>query len=382
LNMRNLWLLEKSALHEMTRRLEMAAAPAPEQQAKFSALQAEEKKIDVGEYPLDGGFSVDGDGTATITVRGVLTEDPDFWSWLFFGNTTYTFIRAAVAEAAQRESIERVVFDVNSPGGNVIGWVPTLDAIHALDKPTEAVVSGMAASAAYGIVTQTGRVTATNRGAMFGSVGVVQTFFIDGDVVDITSTDAPDKRPDVTTEEGLEAVKRELDAWHAIFVEAVARGRNTTVEDVNSNYGRGGILLACVAEARGMIDSSQTVSISPKTNNEATNMDEHELKTKHPETFRAIHDQGIASERDRVTAHLIMGEKTGAMDIASKAIQEGEGMTATLQAKYLTAGLNAQDQAAREEEEGEGTVKPDEETGESTAADQVADKVAKIMGSN
>jgi hypothetical protein len=50
-------------------------------------------------------------------------------------------------------------------------------------------------------------------------------------------------------------------------------------------------------------------------------------------------EQGAADERDRVLAHLTLGEASGDMTIAREAIASGAGMTAELTARYMRASL-------------------------------------------
>jgi ClpP class serine protease len=90
---------------------------------------------------------------------------------------------------------------------------------------------------------------------MFGSIGIAASFLVDESIVEIASTEAPKKRPDVSTAEGKAIVREELDAIHEVFVEAIARGRSTTTTNVNRNFGRGAIVLARDAKRAGMIDS-------------------------------------------------------------------------------------------------------------------------------
>jgi len=63
-----------------------------------------------------------------------------------------------------------------------------------------------------------------------------------------------------------------------------------------------------------------------------------------------VESMSLAPERDRVGAHLEFGEKSGDMKTALEAIASGEGMTMTLQAKYMTAGMNRADIDARQGE--------------------------------
>ena len=82
-------------------------------------------------------------------------------------------------------------------------------------------------------------------------------------------------------------------------------------------------------------------------------MDLKQLQAQHPETFAAAVQQGATEERDRLTAHLTMGNASGDMKTACSAIEDGSAMTATLQATYMTAGMNRSDVTTRQGEDAE-----------------------------
>lgn len=69
-------------------------------------------------------------------------------------------------------------------------------------------------------------------------------------------------------------------------------------------------------------------------------MDVNEVKAKHAETAAALVAEGVAAERDRINAHLIMGKASGDMDTAMAAVEDGSEMTATIMAKYNAAAMN------------------------------------------
>jgi ClpP class serine protease len=251
-----------------------------------------------------------------------------------------------------------------------------MDSIRNAKKPVRSVVTNTAASAAFGLASQaSGGLYAESRAAMFGSVGVAATMFIYPEEVEITSTEAPNKRPDVTTEEGKAVVREELDALHDLFVEGIAAGRKTTPEKVNKNFGRGSTLLADAALKNGMIDGILTTK---QENKKA--MDINELKAQHSELYSAVKNAGVAEERDRVTAHLTMGTASGDMDTAVVAITEGTGMTLTLQAKYMTAGRNKTDLDGRSQDAAAVVIDPAATVDPKTDADKVAALVAENFG--
>lgn len=354
--------------------------------------------------------------TAEIDIVGVLTEKPDFLAWLFGGaNATYESIRASLAAANSDPSVKEIVLNVASPGGSVNGMFETIAAIEATTKPMR-VRASQAQSAAYALSAAAGKIEAVSPASMFGSIGVAASIFVDDSVVDIASTEAPNKRPDVTTDEGKAVIREELDALHELFADAIARGRaaatgneDMDVEFVNTNFGRGGSLLAAEAKKRKMIDSypkpasraargKNATAVSDGGQDTVTETKELQpmnietLKAQHPEVYAALFAQGeaagvsagVAQERDRVSAHLTMGEASGDMKTALAAIADGSAMTSALQAKYLAAGMNRNAIAARESEGAAAAAVTEGAVVATPAAkdlgDEVADRVCAQMG--
>lgn len=299
---------------------------------------------------------------ATITINGVMTKSASIFAMLFGGgNVTYPEIIAAIDSAERNPAVKRIEMIVDSPGGQIDGLFETIAALQSRKKPLKAVIRNTAASAMYAMVAQADEIVATNRAVRVGSVGIVVDTYLDPNEISITSTEAPNKRPDLSTEEGRAVVTGELDALHQLFVEAIATGRGTTVEKINAEFGRGGTLLADEALKRGMIDGIQGTTLrvvkTAKTSQTAATggiipengtMDLATLKAQHPDVYAAAMQDGVSAERERASAHLIMGEASGAMETALAAVKKGDAMTATLQATYLAAGMNRTSQSDRQ----------------------------------
>jgi len=413
------WLIDHTAAHQMERAWKGGLRATAEQSASWMKLVEDTRqRAEAYEARVAGKTSaaisdsyprnvkVAGD-IAEIRVEGILTKKPDFWSWLLYGaNTTYESIQQALALIASDVAIKRVTFFVDSPGGTVDGLFEALAAIEAFPKPMS-VRSCYACSAAYSISALAGTIEATTEAAQFGSVGVAVTYFVDENVIDITSSNAPNKRPDPTTPAGKAVIVEGLDAIEEIFVEAIAKGRQTTTKDVTKNYGRGGTVLAGNAKRLGMIDTIAkpqtrvtTISGEPAPDEDETspdgapeeaivqdnpsagtpeapqkdasavsggaakaskNMTKEELRTQHPELFSAVYEEGKAAgekagkeagekdERKRVTDHLKLGAASGDLDTAHKAIESGASM-ADKQADYLAASMKRGAVAVRQEE--------------------------------
>jgi ClpP class serine protease len=370
-----MWLLSPEKASEIRAAVAKGSVPTARDSAEYCAAQTTAELETVAATNLPRNMSVAG-STAEIRVEGILTEKPDLMAWLFGGgNTTYAQIQASLAVSGADASIRDVVLDVNSPGGTVAGLFETLATLEAFQKPIR-VRASRADSAAYAIAAVAGPIEAKTHASEFGSIGVAASFFVDDELVDITSTEAPNKRPDVSTDEGKAVVREQLDAIHDLFVGAIADGRTrwgkapVTSKAVNESFGRGSVLLAREAHARGMVDkippkkragngASAMVADAdpidaPASSGAEENMDIQVLKAQHRELYEAVQQEGVEAgvkqERDRVLAHLTFGEKCGAMDIATKAIRDGSGLTLTLNAEYMTAGRNKVDVDARQQE--------------------------------
>lgn len=388
-----MWLL-LSAIREIFEEAQKnGSAPTAQQQLDYEARMMSPSGQDLPRLLTVAG------NNAEIAIEGAITNRPSLLAFIFGGgNTTYADINAALAVAEQDPDIDNITLAIDSPGGTIAGLFDTLAAIESAKKPVKAVVSNVAASAAYAIASQADEIVATNRAARIGSVGIVVRGFLDDNEIAITSSNAPKKAPDLSTEEGKAVVREELDALHDIFVDAIASGRGVSTDTVNAEFGQGATVLAGEALKRGMIDAvaddplsvvgstdSTTTARSGGNLSEKGPMDLATLKASHPDVYAAAVQEGVTQERDRVGAHLTMGEASGDMKTAVTAINDGSAMTAQLQATYMAAGMNNADVNNRQDDDdnadaGDGASAEDEETAKANAGVAVLGAAAAACG--
>lgn len=400
-----MWLITADAWRDVQRALTSGVTPTSAQSEAFT-----KERPQAADTPRN--MKIAGN-VAEINVSGVLVRSMDVLLWIFgVGQTTYESIIAGLAQADADPNVKSIVLSIDSPGGQADGLFEAFAALESTRKPIS-VRSNYAASAAYGLAAVAGKITATNPAATFGSVGVVASFLRDEDMIDITSTEAPDKRPDPSTEEGKAVIREYLDAIHDLFADAIARGRSratgrdVSAADVNEEFGRGAVLLAAESKRRGMIDSSPKPpgarasrtraadeGASEPTTVEESIMTLEELKAQHPHLCTQLVEQGreegrkegTAAERDRVNAHLVMGKSSDAMDIAMAAVEDGSAMTETLRAKYFSCAQNKRDVDARQADSDAavaavaGAEPPEDKTDADAFADKVASAVERQMG--
>ena len=127
-----------------------------------STLQAESQLL-----------SVDG-GIGTVFLRGPMMRNPDVIDQLVFGATDTEEVMAAVHEAAEREDVQAILLDIDSPGGSVNGTPELAAAVSAAAKlkTVYAFSAGQMCSAAYWVASQCDAVYATPS-ARVGSIGVI-----------------------------------------------------------------------------------------------------------------------------------------------------------------------------------------------------------------
>lgn len=157
-------------------------------------------------------------------------------------------------------AVKRILLTVDSPGGAVTDVAAMARLVGASSKPIVAHVTGMCCSAAYWIASQASEMSADPIGIV-GSIGVIMGGSVQEGLdasgrrdVSIVSSSAPNKRPDLASEDGIAAVREMIDAIEDVFIRDVARGRGVTEAQVRADFGKGGTKTGKHAKAAGMID--------------------------------------------------------------------------------------------------------------------------------
>ena len=173
------------------------------------------------------------DGVAVIRLTGPLFRYANLFTRIC-GATSYELFAQDFNKALKAPSVQAILLDVDSPGGEVNGCSEVADMIYKArgTKPIIAYASGYCCSGAYWIASACDKIYATDT-AVIGSIGVVSIFEKDDEnkTIEIVSSQSPNKRPNVETEEGMEerlqavVSQAETDGslWHTII-----HGTNST----------------------------------------------------------------------------------------------------------------------------------------------------------
>lgn len=171
-------------------------------------------------------------------------------------------VAAADLRALQASpEVRNILMVIDSPGGAVAQVNDFARMVAASTKPVSVHITGMCCSAAYWIGSAAAGGMSMDPTGVAGSIGVMisTSYQVEPDAngyldLDIASSNAPNKRPDMSTEEGQAQVRQMLNGIEAVFIASVARGRGVTEARVRSDFGAGGILTGQAALDAGMVD--------------------------------------------------------------------------------------------------------------------------------
>lgn len=191
---------------------------------------------------------------AHISIAGPLSrKGPDLFDVIFgYGGTGYDEIESSIREAEDNPDVDSIVFDMDTPGGEISGLDEVAQLIADSKKKTVAVNHGMMASAGYWLASACDEIYATSASVETGSVGVLIAGYDISKALDergmrkvvIVSENAPDKYASLEDKKGIEILQDRVNALERIFHARVAAGRGTTTDDVKERYGRGRVLVA------------------------------------------------------------------------------------------------------------------------------------------
>lgn len=196
------------------------------------------------------------DGVAVIKVSGPLFRYANLMTRIC-GATSYELLAQDFNKAVQSPQIKGILLDIDSPGGEVNGCSELSDMIYQArgTKPIIAYASGACCSGAYWIASACDKILAADT-AILGSIGVVSIFEKDDEdkTIEIVSSQSPNKRPDINTEEGKAKIQARVDELAEVFIAKVARNRGISEDDVVNNFGAGDVSVGKSAVRSGLAD--------------------------------------------------------------------------------------------------------------------------------
>lgn len=257
------------------------------------------------------------DGIAIISMMGPITRYDTACSALF-GGVSIESMRNQLYAALDSADVQGILFNIDSPGGVTDGVADFADEIaqgsEAFGKPVYGFVDSMGASAAYWLGSAADKLIVSQTGFV-GSIGVYaayQTGPDDGSIY-IIASQSPKKIPDVTEVDGRIQIQSHIDELADVFISSVAQNRNTSIDNVLSNFGQGDIVIGADAVQRGMADMVGDFStafhllqsdINAMQTQQQTGryalMTVDELMAANPDTANELLARGAVNERERI----------------------------------------------------------------------------------
>ena len=197
------------------------------------------------------------DGIAIIPVTGPIMRYANMFTRIS-GATSTQELATDLQAALDNPQVKGIILNVDSPGGEANGINELGDMVYAArgKKPIKAYGGGTVASASYWIGSSADELIIDDT-ALLGSIGVVVEVALrearEGEKrYTITSSNAPNKRPNLETEEGRAELSKTIDALSEVFVAKVARNLGVNPDQVPAMGDHGGLKVGAAAVASGL----------------------------------------------------------------------------------------------------------------------------------
>nr|WJJ54586.1 S49 peptidase/minor capsid [Wolbachia pipientis] len=296
-------------------------------------------------------FHINPKGIAIIRIYGVLTKKTEAFDHIL-DMTSYENIHEEIESALEDKSIETILLDIDSPGGEVNGVFDLADFIYSArgKKRIIAIANDDAYSAAYAIASSAEKIFLTRTSGV-GSIGVIashidQSRFDEKQGIKYTTIFAGSRKNDLNphepmTSESLGSLQKEVDRLYEMFVQLIARNRGLSIEKIRST--EAGLYFGEKAVEIGLADGVTTFfefinnhrSVS-MTTNELTEEGYENCRreileiirlcniSKMPEKIGEFIEQGVSIEQAREVLMELLAERTKKTEILS-AIPQNSG---------------------------------------------------------
>ena len=209
-------------------------------------------------------------GVAIIELEGIVAKRMNLFTKISGGISTYHIQQQFAAAMADRK-VRAILLNIDSPGGGVDGTAELAEMIHSArgEKPIVAWTDGMMASAAYWIGSAADAVYISGDTVDVGSIGIVaaHTDFskFDENLGIKTTEITAGKYKRIASEyfplskEGKAYIQDQVDYVYSVFVDAVAKHRGVSAEEVLQRMADGRIFIGRRAVESGLVDGVSTM---------------------------------------------------------------------------------------------------------------------------
>ena len=210
-------------------------------------------------------------GAAVLTVHGVIARRMNLFSRISGGVSTELLERDFKAALAD-EAVERIILDIDSPGGAVGGTPELAEVIYSArgEKPIIAVASGMMASAAYWIGSAADQIFITGPTTIVGSIGIVAVHVDESRAEETLGLKVSEitagrhkrmvSQHEPLSREGRESMQESVDYMYGLFLESVSKHRGVgDVDRVHEEMADARVFIGEQAIVAGLVDGVSTL---------------------------------------------------------------------------------------------------------------------------
>ena len=208
-------------------------------------------------------------GIARIPIYGVISKHISLFQYICGGGASIKEITKNFKAALKDKAVEKILLDIDSPGGSVDGNAELSDLIFNSrgKKSIIAYANGQMDSAAYWIGSAADKIY-TSKSAEVGSIGVFAVISdwsilfhnagIKNEIIKAGKYKATGHPLKTFTQEDRGVVQEEVDSYYELFVDAVKRNRMMSAEEV-SKVAIGKVFVGQKAVDIGLADSVENL---------------------------------------------------------------------------------------------------------------------------
>jgi len=228
---------------------------------KFSAASDYSSEVMAQIYSVQQNVGV-------ISVKGSLVEGSAGYG-VFFGQTGYDDIRAALVAAVSNPEVKSILLDVSSGGGQVSGVDDTAQLISRINavKPVVTYTGSMMGSAALWLGSSSSYAVA-GKTAIVGSLGVIMVHLdhsrrladqgVKPTVIRAGSEKALASPYEPLSEKAQAGLQSQADILYGVFLNHVASSRGVSATNGDKKFGQGRTFIGQQAVDVGLVDKLGT----------------------------------------------------------------------------------------------------------------------------
>lgn len=212
-------------------------------------------------------YSIREGGVAVLPVQGVIAPKANMFTRIS-GGASAQMLQAQLQSAVADPRVTSVILDIDSPGGSVFGSPELAASVFELarEKPIVAVSDAMMASAAYWIGSAANAVFISGLTVNVGSIGVVATHSYRAQMPGSQTTEITAGRYkrmgtslEPLSDEARAYLQAQVDQIYSVFVDAVAKQRGVSIDQVLEHMADGRIFVGQQAIDAGLVDGVATL---------------------------------------------------------------------------------------------------------------------------